>query len=101
MAAGDAAPASSLCSMSILLLDGEAARRACPALVPGGWCADGAGHSTKTRQKGWAMAPGGEAGPSGLWLGPQQAGPIYRQIYERIRSSILEGQLRPGARLPS
>ncbi|HMI19698.1 MAG TPA: PLP-dependent aminotransferase family protein, partial [Sphingomonas sp.] len=29
------------------------------------------------------------------------AGPLYRQIYERVRSSIAEGQLQPGDRLPS
>ena len=29
------------------------------------------------------------------------AGPLYRQIYERVRDSIAEGQLQPGDRLPS
>jgi GntR family transcriptional regulator/MocR family aminotransferase len=29
------------------------------------------------------------------------ASPLYRQIYERVRSSIAEGRLRPGDRLPS
>ncbi|MBD0272196.1 MAG: PLP-dependent aminotransferase family protein, partial [Acetobacteraceae bacterium] len=47
------------------------------------------------------MAPGGGAGPGGLRLDPRQAGPVYRQIYERVRASILEGQLPPGTRLPS
>jgi GntR family transcriptional regulator/MocR family aminotransferase len=47
------------------------------------------------------MRHGGEAGLDGITLGPRQAGPIYRQIHERIRSAILAGQLPPGTRLPS
>ncbi len=30
-----------------------------------------------------------------------RAGALYRQIYDRVRGSIAEGQLRPGDRLPS
>ena len=28
-------------------------------------------------------------------------GSLYRQLYERVRAAILQGQLEPGARLPS
>ncbi len=27
--------------------------------------------------------------------------PLYRQVYRRVRTAILAGELRPGARLPS
>jgi GntR family transcriptional regulator/MocR family aminotransferase len=47
------------------------------------------------------MRDGGEAGLEGIRLNPEQAGPIYRQIHERIRAAILGGQLPPGTRLPS
>jgi GntR family transcriptional regulator/MocR family aminotransferase len=44
---------------------------------------------------------GTAAGFDGFTLKPGQAGPIYRQIHERIRSAILAGRLPPGTRLPS
>ena len=47
------------------------------------------------------MGQGREAELAGITLGPRQAGPIYRQIHERIRAAILAGQLPPGTRLPS
>ncbi|MBV1796603.1 PLP-dependent aminotransferase family protein [Siccirubricoccus sp. G192] len=47
------------------------------------------------------MGQGSEPGLDGITLGPRQAGPIYRQIHERIRSAILDGHLPPGTRLPS
>lgn len=47
------------------------------------------------------MARGEEAGLDEFTLGPRQAGPIYRQIHERIHAAILAGQLPPGTRLPS
>ncbi|WP_162875519.1 PLP-dependent aminotransferase family protein [Sphingomonas crusticola] len=34
-------------------------------------------------------------------MAPPPCGPLYRQIYDRVRGSIVDGQLAPGARLPS
>jgi GntR family transcriptional regulator/MocR family aminotransferase len=33
--------------------------------------------------------------------GPRQGTPLYRWLYEELRSAILTGQLRPGSRLPA
>jgi GntR family transcriptional regulator / MocR family aminotransferase len=33
--------------------------------------------------------------------GPKQGTPLYRWLYEELRSAILTGQLRPGSRLPA
>jgi len=33
--------------------------------------------------------------------GPKHGTPLYRWLYEELRSAILSGQLRPGARLPA
>jgi GntR family transcriptional regulator/MocR family aminotransferase len=35
-----------------------------------------------------------------IWSSPGNL-PIYRQVYQRIRSEILSGRLAAGARLPS
>ncbi|HLM55823.1 MAG TPA: winged helix-turn-helix domain-containing protein, partial [Pyrinomonadaceae bacterium] len=34
-------------------------------------------------------------------LDPRSGLPLYRQLYESLRAGILDGRLRPGARLPS
>src|SRR5262249_47161785 len=34
-------------------------------------------------------------------LDPQSSAPMYRQLYAWFRRAILDGQLRPGQRLPS
>ena len=34
-------------------------------------------------------------------LRPAASGPIYRQIYDRVRSAIASGVLKPGDRIPS
>jgi len=40
--------------------------------------------------------------PEGLPpLAPNSAEPLYRQVYERFRSAIAEGTLKPGDRIPS
>ncbi len=39
--------------------------------------------------------------PLPISLDRNQASPVYRQIYERIRNAILAGVLAPGTRLPS
>lgn len=36
-----------------------------------------------------------------IFLDPRVAAPLYRQLYERLRTQILSGQLDTGARLPS
>jgi GntR family transcriptional regulator/MocR family aminotransferase len=36
-----------------------------------------------------------------LRLDPRRSQSLFRQIYEELRSAILEGRLKPGARLPS
>jgi len=33
--------------------------------------------------------------------GPSSGVPAYRWLYEQLRTAILDGQLRPGARLPA
>ena len=33
--------------------------------------------------------------------GPSSGGPLYRWLYEQLRTAILDGRLRPGARLPA
>ncbi|WP_459176742.1 MocR-like pyridoxine biosynthesis transcription factor PdxR [Ewingella americana] len=34
-------------------------------------------------------------------LDPQQKAPLYRQIYQRVKTAIMEGQLKTGSRVPS
>lgn len=34
-------------------------------------------------------------------LDPQHTAPLYRQIYQRVKAAIMEGQLRRGSRVPS
>jgi GntR family transcriptional regulator/MocR family aminotransferase len=34
-------------------------------------------------------------------LDPARALPLYKQLYEQLRSAIRSGQLKPGTRLPS
>lgn len=36
-----------------------------------------------------------------ITLDQRMSAPLYRQLYERLRTAILTGQLEPGARLPS
>ena len=33
--------------------------------------------------------------------GPAPGVPLYRWLYEQLRTAILDGRLRPGARLPA
>jgi GntR family transcriptional regulator/MocR family aminotransferase len=39
--------------------------------------------------------------PPALTLDPKAAEPLHRQLYERLRESVLSGSLRPGTRLAS
>ncbi len=45
-------------------------------------------------------AQGGD-GLAGIELDRKAGAPVYRQLYRSIRDAILDGRLRPGARLPS
>ncbi len=36
-----------------------------------------------------------------MFIRSDQAGPIYQQLYRRMREAILRGELQPGARLPA
>ena len=44
---------------------------------------------------------GPSIGPSELPLDPSSTVSLYRQLYEKLRNSILDGRLQPGAKLPS
>ena len=44
---------------------------------------------------------GASIGAAALTLSESAAAPMYRQLYEQLRSAILDGHLRPGAQLPS
>ncbi|MGC6389906.1 PLP-dependent aminotransferase family protein [Ewingella sp. S1.OA.A_B6] len=39
--------------------------------------------------------------PLSFHLDPQQKVPLYRQIYQRVKQAIMEGQLKRGSRVPS
>ncbi len=44
---------------------------------------------------------GASIGAAALALSESTGVPMYRQLYEQLRASILDGRLRPGAQLPS
>src|SRR5581483_2887091 len=54
-------------------------------------------HGATSERKSSAVS----IGPAGLVLDETSAVSLYRQLYEQLRASILDGRLQPGARLPS